>query len=291
MSVDVALDDDAVSASHAHITRRPDGLYIQDGGSRNGTILNDHRLALPRRLTDGDHVVVGNTVLKFSMLDELEERALTALFELTIRDPLTNTHNRRHLSAHLRSELAFAARQNTPLSLLLVDIDHFKRVNDRYGHRAGDAVLQLVASTISRIVRPYDVVCRYGGEEFIVVARDTSHRNAEILAERIRRQLEVLRFELAGSSASVTVSVGVTTVIPQARGVAVEPLLQAVDDAMYAAKRDGRNCVRTVQAPESSQLAVPHLDTTPPVEHEGSRRAAADRLELDCRPPALPRFD
>jgi two-component system, cell cycle response regulator len=290
-NADVDLDDDDVSSAHAHVTRRADGFYLQDGGSRSGTILNDQRLELPRRLVDGDHLVLGNTVLKFSMLDELEEHALTALFELTIRDPLTHAYNRRYLNTHLRSELAFAARQGVPLSVLLVDIDHFKRVNDSYGHRAGDVILQLVAATIARILRPYDVICRYGGEEFVVVARDTSHRNAQILAERIRHQVEGLRFELGGSPASVTVSIGVTTVSPQSKGLAIGPLLQAADDAMYAAKKAGRNCVRTLHAPMSPNGEHSQLDTSPPSDDDELRQGAADRCELECRQPARPRFD
>ena len=249
--VELSIDDDAVSSRHALITRRTDGLYVRDNGSRFGTLVNGERVELPRRLVDGDHLSIGNTILKFSMLDELEERALIQLVELAIRDPLTRAYNRRYLNDHLRGEVAFAARQGIPLGLLVVDIDHFKQVNDTHGHVFGDVVLQLVASSIQRLLRPYDVLCRYGGEEFVVVARSTSSRNAEILAERIRHQIEAMRVEAAGKLASVTVSVGVASLGPGVANVDAEALLQAADEALYAAKEGGRNCVRTSRAKAS----------------------------------------
>jgi two-component system cell cycle response regulator len=261
----IALHDDAVSLRHARITRRDGGIHVQDDGSRNGTYVNDERVETPRLLEDGDHVTIGNTILKFSMLDELEEHALTQLFELTIRDPLTRAYNRRYLTAHLQSELAFSARRDLPLALLMVDIDHFKHINDTYGHGLGDVVLQLVAASIQRLLRPYDALCRYGGEEFVVVARDSSSRNAEILAERIRRHIEALSFDVPGGRARVTVSIGVVSWSAQA-GADVGALIQAADEALYEAKNAGRNRVRSSAARSSPTLAPrpggPH--TIPP---------------------------
>lgn len=284
--LELSIEDEAISDRHAHITRRPDGIYLQDNGSRNGTFVNDEAVEQPRRLVDGDHVSLGNTILKFSMLDELEEHALTQLVGLTVRDPLTSAYNRRYLTAHLRSELAFAGRRGTSLALLLVDIDHFKRVNDRYGHRVGDVVLQLVAASIQRMLRPYDVLCRYGGEEFVVVARETSPRNAEILAERIRHHIEAMPFEVGAKSASVTVSVGVAALSPGVGCGDPELLLEAADEAMYAAKEAGRNRVRVATPKAHSRTMrkqVPY--TTPPL------ACGAEQAALDCRAPSLPRID
>jgi diguanylate cyclase (GGDEF)-like protein len=189
------------------------------------------------------------------MLDELEEHALTQLFELTIHDPLTHAYNRRYLVTHLRAELAYAARQGQALALLLVDIDHFKRVNDTYGHRVGDVVLQLVAASIQKTLRPYDALCRYGGEEFVIVARDSSLRNAEILAERIRHGIETMHFDLGATSASITVSVGVTAHRPEGHPDEAETLLQVIDDALYAAKNAGRNRVEVGQPSKGRHAA------------------------------------
>ncbi|HEX2873438.1 MAG TPA: GGDEF domain-containing protein [Polyangiaceae bacterium] len=263
--VDVDLEDDAVSTRHALVTRRSDGLFLQDGHSTHGTFVNDEPVQMPRLLVDGDHVRVGNTILRFSMLDELEEHALTQLFELTIHDPLTHAYNRRYLTTHLRHELAFAARQAQSIGLLLIDIDYFKRVNDNFGHRVGDVVLQLVAASIQRTLRPYDALCRYGGEEFVVVARDISLRNAEILAERIRHNIEAMHFDAASASASVTVSIGVTTTTPTGDPGEAEHLLQLVDEALYAAKDAGRNRVKLAPAAGSAPVRrtrPPH--TMPP---------------------------
>jgi two-component system, cell cycle response regulator len=287
-TVDLSIDDDAISSRHAHLTRRADGVYVRDNGSRNGTFVNDERIEASRRLDDGDHLSVGNTILKFSMLDELEEHALTQLVELTIRDPLTRAYNRRYLTDHLRSEVAFAARQGMPLGVLLVDIDHFKHVNDSYGHAVGDVVLQLVATSIQRMLRPYDVLCRYGGEEFVVLARASSPRNTEILAERIRHSVEAMRFDVAGRAASVTVSVGVAAMPAGAVAFDAEFLLQAADEALYAAKESGRNRVRTSRLKASRRSA---RDTTPLTSPPAGSAFAAGSAALDCRPPPLPRFD
>lgn len=287
--VEVELEDDAVATRHAHVTRRSDGLYLQDAGSQAGTFVNDEPVELPRRLSDGDHVRVGNTVLKFCLLDALEEHALTQLFELTIHDPLTHAYNRRYLTAHLKTELAFAARQRQTLALLLVDIDHFKRVNDTYGHRVGDFVLQLVATSLQRVLRPYDALCRYGGEEFVIVARDSSLRNAEILAERLRRRIEAMHFDVAGSSVSITVSVGVAALRPTGKASETESLLQAVDKAVYAAKDAGRNQVRTARpgVPKSAAREV-----TPPTRKRSGRYVRASEVSnAEQRPSAFPRFD
>ncbi|RYZ04278.1 MAG: GGDEF domain-containing protein [Myxococcales bacterium] len=281
----VNLDDEAVSREHARLVRRADGMYLEDAGSTNGTFLNGERVAHSLRLEDGDHIRFGNTTLRFSLVDELEERALTNLVELTVRDPLTRAYNRRFLTSHLRSELAFAGRQGMPVALLLVDIDHFKHINDTYGHARGDLVLQLVANAMGRLLRPYDALCRYGGEEFVVVARDTSLRNAEILAERVRRQIEGLRFDVNGRAASVTVSIGVTAARPVPGSDETESLLLAVDMALYEAKASGRNCTRSQNPPASSDSPDEHpAHTAPP------QPASSSEPLQDLRPPALPRF-
>jgi diguanylate cyclase (GGDEF)-like protein len=285
-AADLSLTDESVSSHHTLISMDARGIYIEDLGSRNGTFLNGERVTARRPLADGDQLRLGSTVLKFSMADDLEERALTSLVDLAMRDPLTGAYNRRHLEELLKNELAFAARQGTSLSLVLVDIDHFKRVNDTYGHRAGDVVLQLVATSIQRVLRPYDVLCRFGGEEFVVVARDTTPRNAEILAERIRRRVETLPLEVGGRKFRVTVSAGVVTAAPDAEDLDMEGLIEAVDAAMYRAKRAGRNRVVVGRGPSQGTRSQTRSRTAPP---SSSRGPALDTKAL--RSPALPRFN
>lgn len=261
---DIRLGDDSVSGHHALVSMDTRGIYVKDLASRNGTFLNGEPVTRRIKIADGDHLRVGNTVFKFSMADDLEERALTSLVDLAVRDPLTGTFNRRHLEELLNSELAFAARHNVPLAIVLIDIDHFKSVNDTYGHRAGDAVLKLVATSIQRVLRRYDVLCRFGGEEFVVVARNTTARNAEILAERILSRIRALPLDAGGRRFHVTVSAGVVSTTPDAGWFEIEELFEAVDAALYRAKRGGRNRVVVGQAPERSAPRGIRPCTRPP---------------------------
>jgi diguanylate cyclase (GGDEF)-like protein len=129
--------------------------------------------------------------------------------------------------------------------VLIVDIDHFKRVNDSLGHLAGDRVLRLVAATVHHIMRPEDVVARYGGEEFVVIARNTNLDQAAVLAERVREHVAELMADWEGQTVRVTASVGVAVLEPE--HPSVEAMIEAADEALYEAKRAGRNCVRAVR--------------------------------------------
>jgi two-component system cell cycle response regulator len=246
----VSISEDTVSRAHARISLRGDGVYLEDLSSRNGTFVGDRRIAGEARLNDGDYVRIGdNTVIKFSMMDDLEERALRTLFELTLRDPLTRLYNRRYFADRLKSEFSFARRHGAPLALLLVDIDHFKEVNDTHGHQAGDVVLQSVACGIRGMMRPEDVLSRYGGEEFIVIARGVSLRNAELFGERIRRHIGSMSFGLPDPSVRVTISVGVACVGPNTACTSAEALVALADEALYRAKSAGRDRVCAAEAP------------------------------------------
>jgi two-component system, cell cycle response regulator len=244
--LDVSLTENTVSRAHARLCFDGDGAYVEDLSSRNGTFVNDQRVDGRMRLNDGDHLRVGDvTIIKFALMDELEEHALRTLFELTLRDPLTRLHNRRYFDDRLKSEFSFARRHDAQLALLLVDIDHFKDVNDNYGHQTGDLVLKLVANAIRQMVRPEDVVARYGGEEFIVIARDMSLQNARILGERMRRRVGELA--LSPEGLRVTVSVGVTAMDRQTADISVQGLVAKTDEAMYQAKRAGRDRVCAIE--------------------------------------------
>ena len=168
---------------------------------------------------------------------------MLTLFELTLRDPLTRCYNRRYFERRLHEEFSFARRQRTALSLLLIDIDHFKRINDKYGHPVGDLVLEHVAASVQNMMRPEDVLARYGGEEFVVIARDITAENAEILAERIRRHVLALQVPLPGTVIHVSASIGVATMSAESPYAACEDLVVAGDEAMYEAKNAGRNRV------------------------------------------------
>ena len=242
----IQLMDAGISRRHARIDRRPDGSYIlNDAGSRNGTFANNRRIEEGYTLQDGDKVQVGvMTILKFSYGDDLEASYAQRMYDAALRDDLTGVFNRRYLNERLQSEFSFSRRHERGLSLLLIDLDHFKAVNDNHGHLAGDQVLRDVAQRVAGIIRAEDVLARYGGEEFCVLCRDTDLMKASILAERIRHQTAATPHMISTGPLVVTVSIGVVA-IPDAAINSPDQLVDAADEALYQAKASGRNCVIT----------------------------------------------
>jgi two-component system cell cycle response regulator len=168
--------------------------------------------------------------------------------ELALTDPLTGFYNQRYLSRHLHSLLEMG--QPNGIAVLMLDVDHFKQINDRWGHQVGDAALVLIAQTLRGRVRVFDSVARYGGEEFVVVMPGTGELDALSAAERLRGAIEELRFvPEVGLSHPLTVSVGIACCPPGGHTTA-ERLIQAADQALYAAKRAGRNRVEVGQPVE-----------------------------------------
>ncbi len=240
---DLALSDPGLSWSHAKVTQQKDGVYIEDLGSTNGTFVRGLRITQPTLLEDGDRIRLGgHTVLKLTLADELEEHAAQRLYESVVRDSLTGVHNRRYFEERLEAEVAFALRHGASLAVLFVDVDHFKQVNDMFGHNVGDAVLRIIATSIERVLRPGDILARFGGEEFAIAARSIATRNAEILAERIRRYIAELTLPLEGEL-TLTVSIGVAAIDSGQGARDGISLLAAADAAMYRAKERGRNQV------------------------------------------------
>ncbi len=168
------------------------------------------------------------------------------LRRLSAIDGLTGLANRRNFDEFIEREWRRAVRDKKPISIIMMDIDHFKAYNDHYGHQGGDDCLKKVASVIAETVkRPADLASRYGGEEFVVVLPETEIKGAAELAERLRMEVEAMGNPHEHSSASkvVTISVGVASLIPE-RGMAHSELVELADKALYAAKRDGRNRVQ-----------------------------------------------
>jgi two-component system cell cycle response regulator len=239
----VRIDDSALSRKHCRIVRRDHEHFIEDLESTNGTFVDGEPVKASRKLADGVRIQMGrDTVLKFSVQDELEMRATRRLYESAMADPLTGVYNRRYLDDHLLSEFAFAQRHGTSLSLLLIDADHFKRVNDTWGHAAGDTALRALAGHLHRSVRTEDMIARFGGEEFAVLAREISPEGAFAVAERIR--LSVARTPVVledGQKGPLTVSIGVVRVGGGRLFETADALLEAADEALYRAKEGGRN--------------------------------------------------
>lgn len=163
------------------------------------------------------------------------------LTQLSLTDPLTGLYNRRHFEGIMESELAMYARHGEPCCLLLLDIDHFKRVNDTYGHKVGDLVLRQVAHTLERCLRKTDVLCRIGGEEFLVLCRRTDRADGRKIADELRRQIERTAVDVDRTRIQVTVSVGLTALPPDGAAPSAEECFRRADAALYSSKAAGRN--------------------------------------------------
>jgi diguanylate cyclase (GGDEF)-like protein len=240
----VRLKDDGVSRRHAKIVHKGGEVLVEDLKSANGTLLNGQRVA-QAILHDGDKIQVGSTtILKFTYADRLEEDFQQKMYEAALHDGLTRTYTKRYFLDRLPTEVAYARRHGTPLSLLMIDVDHFKKINDTHGHLAGDYVLVMLAQTVTTTLRTEDLFARYGGEEFAVLCRGATMENASMLAERLRARIETSAFEYQQTPIPVTISVGVASYVEQPD--AGTQLIAAADAALYRAKRAGRN--RVIQA-------------------------------------------
>lgn len=241
--VPVRVDDEGVSRRHARIVRNPDGtVSLVDLGSTNGTFCNGERVRR-RILQDGDKIQVGSTtIIKFSYQDSIEEDFQRRQYESATRDSLTSCFNKKYFTDRLPSEYAFARRQNKPLSLAMIDVDHFKKLNDTFGHPAGDYVLQYVAKLAQSCVRMDDILTRYGGEEFALIMRGATPESAFIAAERVRRTVEAAHFSFEGESMHVTVSIGVATWnTGDDDPETTDEMVRLADEYLYRAKNNGRN--------------------------------------------------
>jgi two-component system cell cycle response regulator len=237
------FDDAGVSRTHARVTFLGGGRYLlEDLESTNGTFVGGERVQ-KAELGSGDRVNIGpHVTISFSIVDSQAERMAHELYESAVRDTLTKAHNRRYFIERLGSEIAYARRHSTPLSLVLFDLDHFKRINDAHGHLAGDAVLREVAALVTRMIRLEDVFARFGGEEFVVLTRGIEHEGAGRFSERLRAAIESLEIVAEGAEHKVTISAGYATVSelsPAERNA--EALIRLTDERLYTAKTGGRN--------------------------------------------------
>ena len=238
----LTMDQEGVSRTHCKLLKLPTGVEIRDAGSTNGTFVNGEQIDV-HLLQDGDKIQIAPQVyFKFTLHDELEHTFREQMYDAALRDPLTRVYNKRYFSERLETEWAYSVRHETPLSLVMMDLDHFKLVNDKHGHPAGDFVLKGFADLVAETIRTEDVVCRYGGEEFAVICREFPLPSAQIMADRIRRSVGKHDFTWQKTRIPVTVSAGVAGV-PHGAISTVEQLVETTDKALYAAKDGGRNRV------------------------------------------------
>jgi diguanylate cyclase (GGDEF)-like protein len=238
----VVTAHDSVSRHHARIDAGADGRYlVTDLGSTNGTFVNDVRVTA-RILRDGDYLRLGSCIFRFLAGGNVEAQYHEELYRMTVLDPLTNVYNRRYVTEVLRREVARCVRHHRPLAVALFDIDHFKSVNDSFGHTAGDRVLREVAARVGRLVRTEEVFARYGGEEFVVVLSESDAAAGAAFGERVRATVAAEPFWFESVARRLTVSVGVAAT-DGGEAVSADDLLNRADERMYQSKKAGRNRV------------------------------------------------
>ena len=236
---DIVLDMDNVSRRHAKVVNREEGFFLEDLASTNGSYVNDEEVRT-RQLRNGDLIKIGGAILKFLQGGNIEALFHEEIYRMTIVDGLTQVHNKRYFLEFMDREMARCARYDRPLSLILFDIDYFKKINDVHGHLAGDFVLKRLAEIVSKHIRKEEAFARYGGEEFAIIMPETTGERARIFAEKIRRMVEVTEYQYEDRNIEVSVSLGIAEMGPHRDPHA---FIKAADEMLYLAKDNGRNRV------------------------------------------------
>jgi two-component system, cell cycle response regulator len=243
---DILIDDKRVSKIHCTVQYKNGSIVVEDNNSTNGTFVNGVRIT-KETLTNNALLQIGATIMKIEFKNKAEVEYEDELLKKATTDALTGVANRHYFMTRSREELSFARRTNILMGLVMMDIDHFKNVNDTYGHQAGDYVLNQFAALVDKNIRGEDILGRYGGEEFVVLMRgEMEPPGAVIFCERIRKTVEAFQFNFNGQIIPVTVSIGVC-LKPGKDIETLEDLIAEADKALYRAKQTGRNRVELAQ--------------------------------------------
>ncbi|MEZ6057821.1 MAG: GGDEF domain-containing protein [Planctomycetaceae bacterium] len=239
---DIELIDDFISRHHASIERDNDGFFLTDMTSLNGCFVNDLRIER-QRLKPGDHLRLGNHILKFLSSNHVEAQYHEAVYQMMTSDGLTMAYNRRYFEDAFRREVLRSNRHCRSLALVLFDIDHFKKVNDQYGHLVGDECLRELCERIRRRVREDEIFARIGGEEFAVLLAESTQEGAIKFAEELMNRVSERPFASArGESVKMTISVGLAHCDGESPQTP-DGLFEDADRRLYLAKRRGRNLI------------------------------------------------
>lgn len=239
----VYIEDEAISRHHFKIKVHDKVATLEDLGSTNGTYVNGHRVK-EYVLQPNDKIQISSvTVLRFAYVDPIDTDVHKRIYEMALYDPVTQAHTKRYFMDRLEHEFYHSRRRDLPLSLILFDLDHFKQINDTYGHPAGDFVLQQIGERSRSVIRREDLFARYGGEEFVILMRETIQNEAIALAERLRENIAAHEFRFEAKKIPVTASLGVAC-MTQGKLKHAKELIKQADTALYQAKASGRNCVR-----------------------------------------------
>jgi two-component system, cell cycle response regulator len=239
---DLVVPRSAVSRHHSRLYRDEHGVWwLEDLQSTNGTFVNEQRVTCAR-LAQGDLLRFGDAIYKFLAGSNVESAYHEAIHTMAIQDAMTGIHNKRYFMEFLDREVAAASRHGHPLTLVMLDVDHFKRINDAHGHLAGDAVLKDLAARVGQRVRREDVFARYGGEEFACLLPMTALPGGVIFAEHLRSLIAERPCAYDGGAIPFSVSLGVATLQGEVDAEAMT-LIRRADEQLYAAKHAGRNRV------------------------------------------------
>lgn len=265
LEADVRINDTKVSRQHARINTVHNAetgetnYQLTDLNAKNGTFLNGQQIA-SEILRSGDKITVGEHILRFELLDEIDREYQHQIRRLLSHDDLTGLLSSRSFFSELRREAARADGEKRKFCVLMMDVDHFKQVNDTYGHLTGSKTLEEIGHCITQILRSGDVAARFGGEEFAAFLLDAELSQGIVAAERIReaieaRQFSVLKRGKAVETHRLTISLGVAA-FPDDSSDPIE-LVEMADSALYRAKREGRNRVCAYHESNESETKSP----------------------------------
>lgn len=241
---DLILHDSSISPQHAIIRRTEHGFELQDLDSAHGTFIGSQ--AVTRTiLASGDTIRIGSYLFKFLSAGSLESQYHETVYSALTRDALTGTMNKRYLLETLKRAIAAAIRQKHPITVVMIDIDHFKSVNDTYGHLVGDEVLRQFGQRLGDAIREDDLLARYGGEEFCLLLSTTPMDEALEVAERCRKSVCSQPFKTTSGPLNISASFGLACLDPDQDETGLE-LIHRADQKLYQAKRGGRNRVCSV---------------------------------------------
>ncbi|MBX7055230.1 MAG: GGDEF domain-containing protein [Pyrinomonadaceae bacterium] len=263
LEADVRVNDTQVSRQHARVTTAIDPVsgnvryILSDLNSRNGTFLNGDRIST-HPLTNGDKISIGETLLRFDLLDEIDREYQRQIHRLISHDDLTGLLSSRSFFSELRREASRATTENRPFCVLMMDGDHFKGVNDKYGHLTGSKTIEEIGLSIMANLRSGDAAARFGGDEFAAFLLDAEMPQALVAAERMRATIENREFSVVQPGRTsekhhITVSIGVAS-FPEDSSDPIE-LVEMADSALYRAKREGRNRVAAYRDMTQEELA------------------------------------
>jgi len=243
-SCEVTITDPSCSRQHALFEKKNGKIFVEDLKSTNGVRVNGARIIAPHELKDGDRVQLGDlTIVRFGYMPYAEASIQQDFYQRATRDGLTNAYNRKSFEEAFDREIAHCKRNNRGLGIVLFDLDLFKKVNDTYGHAAGDSVLRKVSEAVIGLIRAEDIFARIGGEEFALLTRNESLDSLRVLGERVRNLIESLEIPFEEQKLKVTISVGVSYMESSPVSPDKQTLFNQADAALYEAKNAGRNRV------------------------------------------------